>query len=698
MAIKEFITLEGVEEIETKLKRLNALGEDSLANFRNLGSAAGGTADPFGKLVDGAKNAGLELQTSSRHANTLREALHVLHPILQIAGARAGELGSFARLAGAGLSALAIAAGGVVVVGLANLEEQAKKTKAALNGLFGSKEAGTQAFNALEKQAEGLNTSVEGLAPAFESATTALNRFKQTGQGFKFVALRPEDLPTGNIKDTITAVGNLFKILRAGGQDEADAQKSAKAFFDTMKEGGKLTADALKQMDPGAVRLIAAAMGTGAVDAEKFIAQVGLAPIPINKLIERLAKFSEGAQQAFDANAVKSFKDEFAALLRDLQKDFKQLLGVEFSDFLLGELKKFRDDVKQFIADITAIRDAIKAASSPAGGAPVREAAVAEADKLKGVQPFKLTDLFGDAREAEKTVTELGDKTKQAADTGKIAWDDVAKSIKNSSDTAVQAGEEMLQRFKQVESASKSTVKFVQAPLPGVSGLGPTPATTPEQQASQLTNLVKPFQDADDQIRLIWIALVDYITTAFNDIDLSSIVAKLVQPFQDATPQIQSAAQSWWDSIQSIFNNPIKVNFDTSGSSGGPFGGGRASGGLVRGPGSTTSDSIFAWLSDMEYVISARSVKHYGADLFGALNAMALPKDFMNRFAMGGLARSAGNRFASGGQVSSGNSVTLKIDRHTFNMTAGDDTVAAIKRFAVAAQISSTGRKPRFVR
>jgi hypothetical protein len=259
----------------------------------------------------------------------------------------------------------------------------------------------------------------------------------------------------------------------------------------------------------------------------------------------------------------------------------------------------------------------------------------------------------------------------------------------------VQAGEEMLQRFKQVENASKSTVKFVQAPLPGVSGLGATPATTPEQQTAQLANLVKPFQDADDQIRLIWIALVDYIKTAFNDIDLSSVVAKLVQPFQDATPQIQSAAQSWWDSIQSIFNNPIKVNFNTGGvGTPSPF----AGGGHVRGPGSTTSDSIMAWLSDFEYVINARAVRHYGADLFSALNAMALPKDFMNRFAMGGLARSAGNRLASGGQVSSGNSVTLKIDRHTFNMTAGDDTVAAIKRFAVAAQISSTGRKPRFVR
>jgi hypothetical protein len=414
-------------------------------------------------------------------------------------------------------------------------------------------------------------------------------------------------------------------------------------------------------------------------------------------LIERLAKFSEGAQAAFDANAVKSFKDEFNALIRDTEKDFKDLFDISFSDFVIQSLRDFKDDVKIIIADIKAAVAFVRSAAAPAGGAPVREAAVAEADKLKQVQPFKLTDLFGDAREAEKTVTELGDKTKQAADTGKIAWDDVAKSIKNSSDTAVQAGEEMLQRFKQVESASKSTVKFVQAPLPGVSGLGPTPATTPEAQASQLTNLVKPFQDADDQIRLIWIALVDYITTAFNDIDLSSIVAKLVQPFQDATPQIQSAAQSWWDSIQSVFSNPIKVNFDTSG---GPLGGGggRASGGLVRGPGSTTSDSIMAWLSDFEYVINARAVRHYGADLFGALNAMALPKDFMNRFAMGGLARSAGNRFASGGQVSSGNSVTLKIDRHTFNMTAGDDTVAAIKRFAVAAQISSTGRKPRFVR
>jgi methyl-accepting chemotaxis protein len=611
MAIKEFITLEGVEEIETKLKRLNALGEDSLANFRNLGSAAGGTGDPFGKLVDGAKNAGLELQASSRHANTLREALHVLHPILQIAGARAGELGSFARLAGTGLAGLAIAAGGVVVVAFANLEEQIAKTKAALTGLLGSKDSANQAFGGLEKAAKGLNTSVEDLAPAFESATTALNRFKQTSGTAKFVALRPEDLPTGNVKDVTAAVENLFKVLRAGGQDSGEASKSAKVFFDTMKEGGKLTADALKQLDPGAVRLIAEAMGRGAISTEQFIAEVGLAPIPINKLIERLAKFSEGAQQAFDANAVKSFKDEFNALIRDTEKDFKDLFDISFSDFIINSLKDFSNDVKTIIADIRAAVAFVRSAAAPAGGAPVREAAIEARKPLEAVAPFKLSDLFGgNVKEDEKAIT------------------DALKTIQ----------EDIKQTSEQIDQDIGGTIDM----------------TTPEQS----------FQEGMNQI------------VAFA----------------------KSAAQSAFDAFQSIFSTPIKVTWDTSNSFLAQQPTSLASGGHVRGPGSSTSDSIMAWLSDFEYVINARAVRHYGTDLFGALNAMALPKDFMNRFAMGGLARSAGNRFASGGQVSSGNSVTLKIDRHTFNMTAGDDTVAAIKRFAVAAQISSTGRKPRFVR
>lgn len=51
----------------------------------------------------------------------------------------------------------------------------------------------------------------------------------------------------------------------------------------------------------------------------------------------------------------------------------------------------------------------------------------------------------------------------------------------------------------------------------------------------------------------------------------------------------------------------------------------RASGGLVRGPGTTTSDSIPAWLSDTEYVIKASSVARYGVGFLDAVNDGTLP-------------------------------------------------------------------------
>ncbi|CAM5321548.1 hypothetical protein [Thauera mechernichensis] len=50
-----------------------------------------------------------------------------------------------------------------------------------------------------------------------------------------------------------------------------------------------------------------------------------------------------------------------------------------------------------------------------------------------------------------------------------------------------------------------------------------------------------------------------------------------------------------------------------------------ATGGLIRGRGTGTSDSILARISNGEYVIRAAAVQHYGADFFDRINAM-LPK------------------------------------------------------------------------
>ena len=47
-----------------------------------------------------------------------------------------------------------------------------------------------------------------------------------------------------------------------------------------------------------------------------------------------------------------------------------------------------------------------------------------------------------------------------------------------------------------------------------------------------------------------------------------------------------------------------------------------ADGGYINGPGSATSDSIPAWLSNGEFVVKAAAVDHYGADFLHRVNAM----------------------------------------------------------------------------
>lgn len=57
-----------------------------------------------------------------------------------------------------------------------------------------------------------------------------------------------------------------------------------------------------------------------------------------------------------------------------------------------------------------------------------------------------------------------------------------------------------------------------------------------------------------------------------------------------------------------------------------------ATGGVLRGPGTGTSDSILMWGSNGEGIINARAVQHYGAGLVHQLNRLQVPK-----FATGGV-------------------------------------------------------------
>lgn len=79
---------------------------------------------------------------------------------------------------------------------------------------------------------------------------------------------------------------------------------------------------------------------------------------------------------------------------------------------------------------------------------------------------------------------------------------------------------------------------------------------------------------------------------------------------QQLVTQVTSSAGGWWSAIASAFSGA----------------GGHATGGPIRGPGTSTSDSIPARLSDGEWVIQASAVSHYGHAFMDAINNKRLRK------------------------------------------------------------------------
>jgi len=196
---------------------------------------------------------------------------------------------------------------------------------------------------------------------------------------------------------------------------------------------------------------------------------------------------------------------------------------------------------------------------------------------------------------------------------------------------------------------------------------------------------------------LAWGFVKDGFTGAFDY--LGNLVDRVASRITAAFERIKAAARAAVDAARAAASADASSNKSSQLA-------GFATGGYVRGPGSGTSDSIMARLSNGEFVVKAAAVRHYGPQLLAALNNMRLPKT--PGFAAGGLVDGLTKgfnvgmpRFASGGAVvaqSGGRPVTLNIDGRAFEgMTATDKTAEDLTRFATARRLRSAGRKPGWV-
>ena len=126
-----------------------------------------------------------------------------------------------------------------------------------------------------------------------------------------------------------------------------------------------------------------------------------------------------------------------------------------------------------------------------------------------------------------------------------------------------------------------------------------------------------------------------------------------------------------------------------------------ASGGLLGGRGTGTSDSNLAWVSRGEHIMPARAVAQPGVLAFlealrrsgGDLSRVL---DGMGRFALGGLVPRAIPAFATGGLAGGMSNVTIQFPGlpDIGGLRASSSAVDELRKAAALAQVRSGGRKP----
>ncbi len=133
----------------------------------------------------------------------------------------------------------------------------------------------------------------------------------------------------------------------------------------------------------------------------------------------------------------------------------------------------------------------------------------------------------------------------------------------------------------------------------------------------------------------------------------------------------------------------------SSGSSDNPSG--LAGGGHVFGPGTSTSDSILARLSNGEFVQRAAAVRHYGSSFMERVNSLQFPVQAALRFATGGFVGPAPVHAALPESVASNalRPFNLQIGADHFNGLLAPQTVAEkLVQFASNKSTRSMGSKP----
>lgn len=223
--------------------------------------------------------------------------------------------------------------------------------------------------------------------------------------------------------------------------------------------------------------------------------------------------------------------------------------------------------------------------------------------------------------------------------------------------------------------------------------------------------LKQTFDDAIQWVQDKWQELLDFFSSLPETTSgiFTSVGQSIIDTFNTAIDTVTQTVTGWVDKLKGLLQPIIDmINAIAGGGSGSASGGGEQSfsgGGRVRGPGTSTSDSIAAWLSNNEFVMRAKAVRKYGVSFMRAINSGTLNLDRIQRFAAGGLVSAitpvglgfnAHTAMSGGAGGDSGGILNLSIDGQSFDglRIPDRDTAEALVRYTVQRRMTSGGKPP----
>lgn len=450
--------------------------------------------------------------------------------------------------------------------------------------------------------------------------------------------------------------------------EKADLEAQYKAVAQAVKDGNDLVNRAYEQ---GFIGIEQTFMKRQALIKQESDAEILQLETEKKRYEEAIKKSKDPKEQAgfkksiLDIEAkLKVNQSSTEKATRDLQ-DWKQKQRADLENIRVGlklDLAEFTGffDVEAVAKDIEAkfesrkIKIQSEITSAKAIGADTTQL---EAD-LKRVEALKAANLsqtefnskLAEANRLREQQSALEDSLNEQARTGLITQEEANQRSSDARQKTIVELNGIKVRLEEIKALNPDGLKV----------LNSGQELQIQQLGTSILGLKETFVSLGQQIKT---SLTDNLTNAFISIADGSKTAG--QAFKDmlksmllelAKSQITKAVSNIFSGFSGFFGGGGGVPAS------GPIG--KANGGYISGPGTETSDSIPARLSNGEFVMPAKAVKLMGVDFFESIRQKSLG------FKNGGLIdvarlqngiRRASNRFANGGLVTANSAPAISV-------------------------------------